>query len=119
MDIHKGFRFIINEFNRRRLYYHDLTTNIKNYIDKCKICVEIKLNNYIKPPNKQIISRFPLERVLMDITYFSYINNNIKINKTYILNILDHYSKFACSFIQKNKSAKEVLTNLKIFIKRF
>ena len=107
MDIHKGFRFIINEFNRRRLYYHDLTTNIKNYIDKCKICAENKLNNYIKPTNKQIISRFPLERVLMDITYFSYKNNNIKINKTYVLNILDHYSKFHALSLKKTNQQKK------------
>lgn len=55
----------------------------------------------------------------MDITYFSYTDKNNKLIKTYILNILDHFSKFAYSFNQKAKSGKEVLSNLKIFIKKF
>ena len=38
---HKGLRFIINEFILRRLYYNDLTNNIKHYIDKYKIVLKI------------------------------------------------------------------------------
>ena len=39
--------------------------------------------------------------------------------KSFILNILDHFSKFSYSFNQKTKTGREVLSNLQIFIKKF
>ena len=39
--------------------------------------------------------------------------------KVYILNIVDHYSKFAYSFIQNSKTSKEVLENFKKYLDKF
>lgn len=44
-----------------------------------------KLNNFIKPANKQIISRFPLDRVQIDITYFLNKINIKELQNKYLL----------------------------------
>ena len=73
------------EIIRRGLYINNLTN--------CNLCIIHKLNRFIKPPNIQIISRRPLERIQIDITYF---NNKIELEELedkYLLNFIDHFSK--------------------------
>lgn len=52
-----------------------------------------KLNNFKKPNNKRIISKFPLERIQGDITY---LNKKIELEEfreKYLLYFTDHFSK--------------------------
>ena len=76
-----------------------------------------KLNNFIKPANKQIISRFPLDRVQLDITYFRNKINIKELQNKYLLTLIDHFSKFSQAYVLNNKTSEEVIKTLKIFIK--
>ena len=115
---HRGIKYIINEFKSKNLYCKGLESNIINYIKNCKVCSQNKNNIFVKPPNKQIISKYPMERILLDITYLTYKDNKNNCIKKYILNIVDHFSKFDYSFVQNSKSSKEVLDNFKIYLEK-
>ena len=55
----------------------------------------------------------PKERYVIDITYLPFeIYKNSKFR--YILNCLDHFSKFLFSFLLENKTAKEINDKLKL-----
>jgi hypothetical protein len=41
-----------------------------------------------------------MERILLDITYLTYKDNKNNCIKKYILNIVDHFSIFAYSFVK-------------------
>lgn len=86
-----GLNRLLFEIERRDIYANNLKIEIENIKKNCAIYVIHKLNNFIKPANKQIISRFPLDRVQIDITYFG---NKIKIKELqnkYLLTLIDHF----------------------------
>ena len=58
-------------------------------------------------PAKQIIMTHPLERFIIDITYLppELIENT---NYKYLLNILDHFSKYLFSYLLSDKKADSV-----------
>ena len=104
------------EIERRSLYIHQLTYYIKEYVKDCEICQIHKLNKFIKPGDTQIISHYPLERVLGDITYF---NNKIELlefKAKYLLCFTDHFSKFAKCYLINNKESESVLEKFKDYI---
>ena len=69
-----------------------------------------------KPQIKQIITKGPRERYVVDLVDINEeINDNKKLYK-YILNIIDHYSKLVGSYLLKHKSANEVLVKINDFI---
>jgi hypothetical protein len=60
----------------------------------------------------------PLERIIMDLTYipdFLLKNQNCK----YILNILDHFSKYLVSFLISKKDATNIVEKIKIHFKKY
>ena len=90
--------------------------DIKKYIKKCPICQQINKNVERKSQIKQIITKGPRERFLVDLVDINEeINDNKKLYK-YILNIIDHYSKLVGSYLLKNKSGKDVLFKINDFI---
>lgn len=93
-----------------------MTLEISNFIKKCIICTTTKLGKKFKPNNKQIISYFPLERVEIDLNYLNKIYSHNKSQYNYLLCIIDHFSKYAKTFLMETKEAKEVLKYLKIYI---
>ena len=114
---HIGINRLLFEIERRGIYVNNLKIEIENIIKNCAVCVIYKLNNFIKPENKQIISRFPLDRVQIDITYF---HNKIKIKELqnkYMLTLIEHFSKFSQAYVLNNKTSEKFIKNLKIFIK--
>lgn len=50
------------------LFIHKITYYIKDFLKVCKKCQIHKLNKFIKPTDRQIISTYYLERVLGDLT---------------------------------------------------
>ena len=60
-----------------------------------------------KEPTKQIIFNKPLERISADATELPYeISDNTKIK--YQLNLIDHFSKYAFSYLIENKNANTI-----------
>ena len=72
---------------------------------------------FIKPNNIQIISKFPLERVQADLTYFNKNFEFFDIKEKYLLNFVDHFSKYAKSYLLDDKTSNTVLSKFKDFIK--
>lgn len=60
---HIGINLLQHEIERRGVFINKLTYMLKDIVSKCEICIINKLNNFMKPNNKQILSKYPLERV--------------------------------------------------------
>ena len=72
-----------------------------------------------KPFNNQIISKKSKERYVIDLTDITNDINDENYNYKFILNIIDHYSKFCGSYLLKTKRADEVLICINDFICRY
>ena len=92
----------------------ELLENINNL---CHICIQKNITFYKRNPCKQIIMKEPLERIVMNIAYLPYFlitNSKYK----YILNIIDHFSKYLVSYLIRKKDAKINVENLKLYFKK-
>ena len=67
---HIGIHRLQYEVERRGLFIHNITDDIKKYTKNCEVCITHKYNKFLKPANIQILSKKPLERIQIDITYF-------------------------------------------------
>ena len=72
-----------------------------------------------KPFNNQIISKKNKERYVIDLTDITNDINDENYNYKFILNIIDHYSKFCRSNLLKTKRVDEVLICINDFICRY
>ena len=72
-----------------------------------------------KPFNNQIISKKSKERYVIDLTDITNDINDENYNYKFILNIIDHYSKFCGSNLLKTKRVDEVLICINDFICRY
>ena len=72
-----------------------------------------------QPFNKQIITKKSRERYVIDITELNDDINDKKYNYKYILNVIDHYSKFCSSYLLESKKAEEIIICLNDFISHF
>ena len=116
--LHIGMRLLQFEIERRGLFINKLTYLIKDIVENCKICQIHKLNKFIKPGTKQILSYKPLERVQADITYFS---NKLDLNELqnkYLLNFTDHFSKFAKSYLINDKKSETIIDKFNDYLKK-
>ena len=103
-----------NNITKNGWYWEGMEKDIAEFVQNCKICVEVNSSRNIKPPIKQILSTNH-ERFITDLWELpSEIRNNTSYN--YILDIIDHFSKFIGCYPLITKSSKEVLTHIKYFI---
>lgn len=93
---------------------------ILSFIKTCPVCEQIHKNIYKKQPIKQILTNFPKERYVADL---------IEIDKDkdiddfyqrykYILNIIDHFTKYTGCYLLEKKTANETLYDINDFILR-
>ena len=100
-----------NKINERYIYIDRITQIISYIIKNCSTCLKKSYKN--KDPCGQIITHYPKERYLVDITELpDELNNDNK--SLYLLNLINHYSKFWMSYIIKNKNAKTVKEKIKL-----
>ena len=60
----------------------------------------------------------PLERIVMDITYLpNFLISNSKFK--YILNIIDHFSKYLVSYLINKKDASVIVEKLKLYFIKY
>ena len=88
--------------------------DISSFVQTCLECVQINNAKYLRPPIKQIISN-NLELYITDLWELPAEISSDSLYK-YILDIIDHFSKFLTSYPLLTKSSKEVLTHIKNFI---
>lgn len=112
---HQSFEYLRKEFIKREIYYHGITSDIKNSLSECEICKlkSIKLTK-LKDVSKIIIFDKPKMRYVGDLTNIPLeLKQNTKFN--YIFTIVDHFSKLANSYLLENKNKESILLNLKKF----
>ena len=84
----------------------------KYTIKNCSSCSGKNKNKSKSEPSKQIITYYPKQRYVMDLTE---IPIELKYNNDYLylFNIIDHFSKFGMTYLIENKEAQTIIKNLK------
>lgn len=90
----------------------DGATFLTNYILKnCVTCLGKTRKVKIKrEPSKQILTYYPRQRYVMDLSELPYELNKSK--TIYLFCIIDHFSKYGMAFIIENKEANTILKYL-------
>lgn len=113
---HASFERMFN--NIRRTYrWHNMSSDIKNYVSTCEICQRSKITRHTKQP--LVITSIPLicfETIFID--HVGKINPPVDGN-AYILTIICDLSKFAIAIAVPDNGAETTARNLveKVFIK--
>ena len=89
--------------------------DIKEFINKCSKCIIPKNGKFIKPKSKIIIAKGPLERIVIDGWELDIDIKNIAPYK-WVIDIVDHFSKFLMSIPVFNNDAQNNLYCLKQII---
>ena len=116
---HKNYHILHDKIINEGFYWNNINESCKDYIKNCNICISKNKNIFLPPPCNQILCKKPKELYVIDITDLPHEYSNNKKEKTYLLSIIDHFSKFAENFIINNKDKKTVLNKIKIFIKKY
>jgi len=102
---------------RNYLVDHDIyiegSSFLTNYtIKNCVTCTQKFSSNLKKRPCQQIISFYPKQRYLMDLTELPM---TLKSNNKYVylFNIIDHFSKYGMSYLIENKESNTIYIYLK------
>ena len=120
-DIHKQFghrnhNSIREELKKRHIYFKGIYSTIKKVCLSCGICnIKIKTKIAKREKAKLIIFNKPRSRYIVDITD---IPTEIRANTNYLylLNIVDHFTKYANSYLLSNKNQNSILNCIKNFI---
>ena len=112
-DNHRGINSLRNYVTQKGYYIEGLTF-LANYIIKsCAVCLEkasrIKLK---KESVKQILTSFPKERYVMDLSELPL--ELCREKKLYLFCMIDHFSEYGMAYIIENKESKTILKYLKI-----
>ena len=85
-----------------------------DYIVKnCVSCSGKNKTKIKREPSKQIITYYPRQRYIMDITELP-IELKLSSKYIYLLNIIDHFSKYGMSYLIENKEANTIFEKVKI-----
>ena len=97
-------------------YWYGYSNDITKFIDECGICHTEKIKEKLPQIPKIILTKGPHKRYQADIWYLP---DELKENTEYeyCLDIIDHFSKFMCSYLLKNKSSELVLAKIKSYIR--
>ena len=117
-NIHFGLRKSQECLEKQDYYYEGVTKDLSNYIKQYSIC---NINNNLKKakiPLYPIIEEGPKFRIEMDLWYLD--DDIARISKyNYVLDILDHFSKWVFSYPLITKNANEILICLRKYILSF
>ena len=118
LSVHRGMHTLYNLIIKQNFIWNGMFTDIKNYINSCIICQQTKKITTKKPIIKQIISAFPKERYVTDLVLIDKTIDDDNHQYKYILNIIDHFSKYTGCYLLENKTSKEVLYAINDFISK-
>lgn len=90
---------------RKLFYWPGMTTEIENFIAKCRVCEKFSRNNVKEPLIPHVVPKLPFEVVGSDILDYG--------NKSYLV-VVDYYSNWLELLKLKNKSIDEVIKQLKV-----
>ena len=115
---HCGRESAYNNIISSNWYWYGITKDIQNYINSCPLCNNKGKFKKLKAKSKIIIENGPHYRYIADLwTIPKEISSETEYK--YILDIVDHFSKWYYGYLLKSKSAEEVLINLENFCELF
>ena len=109
---HCSYKKLVSEYQRTGFSFKGIFNICKNICKYCKVCAQKKRDYYKREPSKQMIFKKPMSRMIADITELPYELYN-KTKTKYLLNIIDHFSKYGFSFLCETKKAENILFNIK------
>ena len=97
-------------------YWYGYSSDSETFINNCGVCHSKNILEKMPSVPKIIISNGPHKRYQCDLWYLP---EELKENNEYLycLDIIDHFSKWMCSYLLKNKTADLVLAKIKSFIR--
>ena len=93
--------------------------DVENYIKKCVECAKMKtIEKSKREKSITILSHGPKDRYVADLWYLpEYLKGHS--NYLYVLDIIDHFSKFCNSYLLNTKEKYEIFTHIKDFIENY
>ena len=115
---HCGRIQIINYLHKNHWYWYGMNHDIQEQIKTCINYYKPNKFKELKKKNKIIIDNGPHYRYVADLWY---LNNSIQENSgyKYVIDIIDHFSKWYGGYLLKTKSAEEVLKKIDFYIENF
>ena len=96
-----------------------MKNNVELYIKNCVDCTKMKSNEKSKKEKTiTILSRGPKDRYVADLLYLpEYLKGHS--NYLYVLDIIDHFSKFCNSYLLNTKEKFEIFPHIRDFIDKY
>ena len=115
---HPGERKMRELIVAHGFYWEGYSKFIRHTISKCPICFSKNKRKKIQMPIKQIIDQGPLFRYQADLWY---LDDDLKRNNNYefILDVIEHFSKYLFSFLFTDKTSLLVLSKIKLLFLQF
>ena len=112
-DGHKGIASLRQYLSNNNIYFKGITYLTEYVVKNCTSCAGKNKNKLKRESPKQIITFYPRQRYIMDITELPIELKSIT-KYIYLFNIIDHFSKFGMSFLIENKKASTIFNLLKL-----
>lgn len=113
---HRNHNTIREEIKKRNIYFKGIYNTIQKVWNSCCICnIKIKTKIAKSEKYKLIIFNKSCSRYIEDITD---IPTELRVNTPYLylLNVVDHFTKYANRYLLSNKNQKSILHCIKNFI---
>ena len=110
---HRGISSLREYLYNNNIYFEGSSFLTEYIVKTCKSCAEKNKTKYVREPSKQIITYYPKQRYIIDLTEIP-IELKSNNNFNYLFITIDHFSKIAISIQVINKEAKTILESLKI-----
>ena len=116
---HPGRDITIYNIKKNDFYWINLKEDVIKYIQNCEICCKYKnIQKNEKQKSITILSKGPRDRYVVDLWYLP--DDLIgKSNYHYVLDIIDHFSKFCQSYLLNTKESLEVFCKIRLFIENY
>ena len=109
---HCSFKKLLNEYYVCGYTFKGITGISKTIIKYCSTCSQKNIKLLKREPTQQIIFKKPLERFLADITEIPYEIYG-ESQYRYLLNIIEHFSKFCVGYLCQDKKSETILNLVK------
>ena len=115
---HCGRINVINELHKEKWYWYGMNNDVANTIKLCKFCDKPNKFKSLTKKIKIILDNGPHYRYVADLWY---LNQDIRdiTDYNYVLDIIDHFSKWYYGYLLKTKEAEEVLKKIDTYMENF
>ena len=113
---HISYRTLGKKFLEDEYFIDNIELITKEYANQCPECYAKFFSRKIIKSPKIIYDEGPHYRLLIDITYLDTKLYSKKTNYKYIIDCIDHFSKFYWGYLIRDKTANTTLNKIKNFI---